>query len=332
MSAPATSGTGTALATSVEHLLDAMDRLPSQGNIALRVLWMADDPTTTLSHLARAVESDPVLVARLLHLANSAYYSPRNPIANAERAITLLGFATVRTLATIVACGLGSAAPVPQGFWQHGASVANAAQLIAWRFGVPTGDAFTLGLLHDLGRGLLHVADPGRAAAIDLALEQAARSTLPAPGRVAGYIGRPAPAAPLGRSPEDEGLDAADPRIVDAPAQDAHPLADRLELEQAAFGITHAGAAARVLQSWRFPAAMVEAIAHHHDHHEVAASDMTRLLIAAEAVAELAVGPWGEPVAVEAGVSLLGIEAERLDSIITRVRTESGTLASVLGR
>jgi HD-like signal output (HDOD) protein len=330
MSAPATSGTGTALATSVEHLLDAMDRLPSQGNIALRVLWMADDPTTTLSHLARAVESDPVLVARLLHLANSAYYSPRHPIANAERAITLLGFATVRTLATIVACGLGSAAPVPQGFWQHGASVANAAQLVAWRFGVPTGDAFTLGLLHDLGRGLLHVADPGRAATIDLALEQAVRSTLPAGGPAAGHIGRLAPASP----PADhEGLAADDPRLPEAtPAQEVHPLADRLELEQAAFGITHAGAAARVLQSWRFPAAMVEAIAHHHDHHDVAGSDMTRLLIAAEAVAELAVGPWGEPVAVDAGISLLGIEPERLDSIIVRVRTESGTLASVLGR
>jgi hypothetical protein len=77
---------------------------------------------------------------------------------------------------------------------------------------------------------------------------------------------------------------------------------------------------------------MVEAIAHHHDHHDAAPSDMTRLLIAAEAVADVAVGTWGEPVAVEAGLGLLGIEPERLDSIIMRVRTESGTLAAVLGR
>jgi len=332
MSAPATSGTGTALATSVEQLLDAMDRLPSQGNIALRVLWMADDPTTTLSHLARAVESDPVLVARLLHLANSAYYSPRTPIANAERAITLLGFATVRTLATVVACGLGSAAPVPQGFWQHAAAAANAAQLVAWRFGVPTGDAFTLGLLHDLGRGLLHVADPGRAATIDLALEQVARSQLSAPLPPSGLLGRAGTSAPAPRSSEDGLAPAGDggPDGVALPEPAAN--ADRLELERAAFGITHAGAAARVLQSWHFPAAMVEAIAHHHDHHDAAPSDMTRLLIAAEAVADVAVGTWGEPVAVEAGLGLLGIEPERLDSIIMRVRTESGTLAAVLGR
>lgn len=285
MSAPAASGPR--LATSIEALLDAMERLPSQGNIALRVMWMADDPTTTLTGLARAVDKDPVLVARLLHLANSAYYSPRSPISTSDRAITLLGFATVRTIATVVACGLGSAAAVPHGFWQHAAATANAAQLIAWRFGIPTGDAFTVGLLHDLGRGLLHVADPGQSAAIELRLAN--------------------------RVPDE-------------------PQANRLELELGAFGITHAGAAARVLEAWRFPAAIVDAIAHHHDNPDAPAAQTARMLIAAEAVAEQAFGPWGEPGGGAPALALLALEPERLDAIIARVRTESGTLAAVLGR
>lgn len=319
MSAPNTSGNSTALATSVEQLLDAMDRLPSQGNIALRVLWMADDPATTLPKLAQAVSGDPVLVARLLHLANSAYYSPRSPISNPERAITLLGFATVRTVATIVACGLGSAAPVPQGFWQHAAAVANAAQVIAARFAVPTGDAFTLGLLHDLGRGLLHVADPGQAAAIDLALES--------PIFLPGEPSEPSEAPSGDNNGEGEGTNAS----LGGSGQE-QASANRLELERAAFGITHAGAAARVLQSWRFPAEMVDAIARHHDPFDPTAAPNTQLLVAAEAVAHEALGAWGEPVNLDAGLALLGMDSDRLESIVARVRTESGTLAAVLGR
>lgn len=316
MSAPATSGT---LATSVEALLDAMDRLPSQGNVALRVLWMADDPMTGLGDLSRVVETDPVLVARLLHLANSAYYSPRTPIGTVDRAITLLGFATVRTIATVVACGLGSAAAVPNGFWQHASAAANAAQLIAWRFGIPTGDAFTVGLLHDLGRGLLHVADPAQSAEIDLQLEAAAGQ-------------------PVESRNDDDAPDAGGDVVtkgteqLNAEQDGSASGPDRLSLERSAFGITHADAAARVLTSWRFPSAMVEAIAHHHSAIDAAPSDTARLLIAAEAVADRAFGRWGEPVDTEGGLALLAVEPERLETIVQRVRTESGTLAAVLGR
>ncbi|MEZ5260597.1 MAG: HDOD domain-containing protein [Acidimicrobiales bacterium] len=330
MTAPAHNST---LASSVEALLDAMDRLPSQGNVALRVLWMADDPMTGLTELARVVETDPVLVARLLHLANSAYYSPRTPIGTVERAITLLGFATVRTVATVVACGLGSAAAVPNGFWQHASAVANAAQLIAWRFGIATGDAFTVGLLHDLGRGLLHVADPVQSAEIDLALGANAGGSAPVGG---GLLG-PAPAAAATGAPATEDRDgpetAGDIGPNDAGAgRTANGGADRLQLELAAFGITHADAAARVLTSWRFPPAMVDAIAHHHCSIDTAPTDLVRLLVSAEAVAERAFGAWGEPVDRDGGISVLAIEADRLETIVQRVRTESGTLAAVLGR
>ncbi|MFN0029118.1 MAG: HDOD domain-containing protein [Acidimicrobiales bacterium] len=323
MTAPAVSAT---LATSVENLLEAMDRLPSQGNVALRVLWMADDPMTSLADLARAVQADPVLVARLLHLANSAFYSPRTAIGTVDRAITLLGFATVRTMATVVACGLGSGAAVPQGFWQHASATANAAQLIAWRFGIPAGDAFTVGLLHDLGRGLLHVADPVQSAEIDLALQREDEHE------------------ELGRLHPDPGHDPERPHeLHEQPGWSngalSHPVpvggVDRLALERQHFGITHAEAAARVMGSWRFPTAMIEAVARHHElptGGPSATTDLTRLLMSAEAVAERAFGPWGEPIERRAGIELLAIEPERLDAVVQRVRAESGTLAAVLER
>ena len=45
------------------------------------------DPVVLRGELQPSPDADP-----MLHLANSAYYSPRTPIGPVERAITLLGF------------------------------------------------------------------------------------------------------------------------------------------------------------------------------------------------------------------------------------------------
>ncbi len=290
--------TAAALASGVStipigELLVAMEHLPAQGNVALRVLWMADNPETTISDLERAVQDDPVLVARLLHLANSAYYSPLYPITAVKQAILLLGFATVRTMATVVACGLTRS--VPARFWTHAAATATAAQLVAGRFGVEAGEAFAVGLLHDLGRGLFHVADPAASTAFDRRLQR----------------DRHAAATTAGQ--------ASDQQVV-----------DRLTLERARFGMTHAEAAARVLEAWRLPPQMVQAIGAHHDPIDAMATDTVRLVVAAEALAELALGCCDEPLDCEAGIALLDLDLDRVDTIVDRIRTEAIDLSAVL--
>ena len=57
-----------------------------------------------------------------------------------------------------------------------------------------------------------------------------------------------------------------------------------------ATSITHAEAGARVLEAWRFPPAFCDAIANHHHSLSPRESPLTQCLIAAELVAELAVG------------------------------------------
>lgn len=145
----------------IESLLRAMENLPSHPTVALRVLWLVDDPSSDVNRLARTVELDPLLSARLIRISNSAYYSLRTPVTNVPRAITALGFATVRSLAASAACGLTDENTAVSGeFWAHAAAVANAAQLVAGRYGVPSSDAFALGLMHDLGEALLQQAAP----------------------------------------------------------------------------------------------------------------------------------------------------------------------------
>lgn len=48
----------------IGRLLQAMEDLPSHPTIALRVLWLVDDPTSDVARLSKTVELDPVLARR----------------------------------------------------------------------------------------------------------------------------------------------------------------------------------------------------------------------------------------------------------------------------
>jgi len=78
-------------------------------------------------------------------------------VASATFAITVLGFDTVRAIAAVAASGVtGDLGTLPEGFWSHSASVAIACSLVAPRVSVRGPEAFSLGLMHDLGAALLH--------------------------------------------------------------------------------------------------------------------------------------------------------------------------------
>src|SRR3546814_16443635 len=94
--------------------IEAMQSHPS---VPLRILWLADDPRSSSSDLAKAVELDPALTARLLRLSTSASYSLRTPVPNVSRAITVLGFSTVRPMAAAPTAGLADGSESPPGFW-----------------------------------------------------------------------------------------------------------------------------------------------------------------------------------------------------------------------
>ncbi|MGE0880571.1 MAG: HDOD domain-containing protein [Acidimicrobiia bacterium] len=137
--------------------VDELQTLPALPLSALRILEMIEDPNTSTADLARVVETDPILSAQAMRLANSAYNGMDGAVSSAGRAVVLLGFTTVRALATAAVCGLiGSHQDnVQRGFWPHAIAVALGASVVARRTAVPPGDAFSAGLVHDLGALLL---------------------------------------------------------------------------------------------------------------------------------------------------------------------------------
>ncbi len=138
-------------------LVAELEALPANPGSAMRVLYLAEDANSSASDLGIAVGSDPSLTARIMKVANSAYYGLSGRVSSATFAVTVLGFDTVRAIAAATAAGIsGDTGTLPPEFWTHSATVAVACSLVAPRVSVRGPEAFSLGLLHDLGEALLH--------------------------------------------------------------------------------------------------------------------------------------------------------------------------------
>jgi HD-like signal output (HDOD) protein len=147
-----------------QQLLDEVTQLPVGQDAALRLLIMFDDPDVSTAALGMVVESDPALTMQVLRTANSPYYGLSRRVGSVRQAITVLGFAMVRSLAAAKVFKLGTrdANYMPESFWRHSFTTAAAASVVARRSGAGASDAFSSGLLLDIGTALLRRHDPTR--------------------------------------------------------------------------------------------------------------------------------------------------------------------------
>ena len=140
----------------------ALEDIKASRPAATRVLQLTDDPDADAGQVAAAIDVDPTLTAQVLRLANSAAFGLTSGVSSTQRAVSVVGFSAVRSIAVLLASGLRNHRnPTPDGFWQHAAASASSCAAISADFGVSRGEAFSLGLLHDLGWALLYGIDPG---------------------------------------------------------------------------------------------------------------------------------------------------------------------------
>ena len=144
-----------------ERLLHDLESLPAQQAAAVNVLKVAGDPRAGASDLSEALMADPAITAQVIRLANSAYYGLSGRVATVAFAVTIVGFSSIRSIVAAFATGaLGRDATVPDGFWQRASASASSCSLVAPKVGAPRPDAFSVGLLHELGDYLLFRASP----------------------------------------------------------------------------------------------------------------------------------------------------------------------------
>jgi HD-like signal output (HDOD) protein len=146
----------------LERLFSRIGEVASLPAAAQKILSLTEDLETSPEEIRDAIQSDPVLVARLLRRLNSSYYSLSQKVVDLKTAVTLLGTREVRNLALTVFVSRFYEASGTHGtykrenLWSHCVGVGAAARLVArvCGRGVPE-EAFIGGLLHDLGLILL---------------------------------------------------------------------------------------------------------------------------------------------------------------------------------
>ena len=156
-------------------------QLPALPRAATEALAKLRDETSSAEDSARCIGTDLALTARVLRLANSAFYGVPGRVGSVNRAIQILGKRTLRGALTAVALsGQFSAIPCEgfrfDGFWRHTIGAAIAAEAIARACALDDETAFTAGVLHDIGRLALAAHFPRETAAM---LELARTHDLP---------------------------------------------------------------------------------------------------------------------------------------------------------
>ncbi|HMB95830.1 MAG TPA: HDOD domain-containing protein, partial [Tepidisphaeraceae bacterium] len=150
----------TALRTNerVAELVSNLDSVITLPEVATRIIQTINNPNSTAGDLHRIISNDPALVSRILQRVNSSYYGRTTRIDSVERAIVLMGFGAVNTLA--ISATMGQVfKPIQIGedftgrdLWTHCVAVAATAREMAKRVNKQIAEeAFLAGLLHDIG-------------------------------------------------------------------------------------------------------------------------------------------------------------------------------------
>lgn len=163
MSEPTVGNVSTAPPGAVEvlgRISAALDDLPAHRPVAAKVIAEADSMKSDAKSLGRTLSYDPALTAKVLRLANSAYFGLSGRVSQPPFAVTVVGFATVRSLAVSAMAGLDEVPEALAGFWDRSVLTAVAAAEFAPRLRTQAPDAFSVGLLARLGQALLVRCDP----------------------------------------------------------------------------------------------------------------------------------------------------------------------------
>lgn len=153
----------------IAAVLAEVDDLPSIPETLIRILKVLDDPASGPADLTRVVRMDAPVMAKILKLANSPYYSSRGDLSDINRCVAVLGYRTVRQVAICitVATSLINAVGKSGGhldyreLWRHSVISGAIAKHLARLSGYPDPEeAFTAGLLHDVGKFVLEIYAP----------------------------------------------------------------------------------------------------------------------------------------------------------------------------
>lgn len=142
----------------IDELIKEVTQLVSVPDVYYKLESLIEQPSSSIDDFARVLGADADLCARLLNLANSAFYSMSTPIVSIEKAVMQIGVRQIREMVLVTAIkGAFDSLPNDQvdmaSFWRHSIAVGMMAKYLAKAIKMPQPDSmYVPGLLHDIGR------------------------------------------------------------------------------------------------------------------------------------------------------------------------------------
>ncbi len=146
-----------------DEILSQVEAVPSLPSVVIKLRRYLNDPDVDFNELAKVIEYDPGLTANVLRLANSSYFGWSRSISTVKKeAISRLGTSRIfqmvlcMTVAPMVSKPIKGYDIDSGALWQHSIATAICAEQLAKKAKIDDADeAFTTGLLHDVGKVVL---------------------------------------------------------------------------------------------------------------------------------------------------------------------------------
>jgi len=154
----------------LKTLIDQPGKLPTIPKVAQQLIASFSSEDVSVNEIASQLTADPTLSAKLLRLANSAYFHVSRTIGTVESALQMLGFVMVRNL-VLGNSVAGAFKNIPgvdlKQFWRYNLYTACSARWLAQRADFNADLVFTLGLMHGIGQLQMHAVMPQAVAPLD---------------------------------------------------------------------------------------------------------------------------------------------------------------------
>ncbi len=157
----ATAPTPTASNVAAQQLVARVKNLPPVSQAALKLVSLLDQPEADNELIVQAIKCDNLLTAKLLRACNSPYFGLEEPVASVDQAVLIMGHQQILHIVLTLAFGSAMVVPLPgyaveaSELWRHSLITASAAEIIAVEttgIAIEKPVAFTIGLLHDIGK------------------------------------------------------------------------------------------------------------------------------------------------------------------------------------
>ncbi|MDR2870718.1 MAG: HDOD domain-containing protein [Deferribacteraceae bacterium] len=115
----------------------------------------------SIDDVSREIRKDQGISGRVIRMVNSSFFGLRQQVNSIDRAIVLLGFQAIKSLALAASAGsyynkqfamYNSTGPV---LWQHAYTTALIAEMLASELGMDTDSLYLAGLFHDIGKTIM---------------------------------------------------------------------------------------------------------------------------------------------------------------------------------